>query len=63
MVTSQNLHRGTKHPVVDNDKSLKRAIKITKKVAPKKAFFAAPKPQTPISSQDINQLSFAILVS
>ena len=62
MVTSKNLRRDTKRPAVDNNKSPKRATKVTKKIAPKKAFFAVPKPQTPVSSQDISQLSFAILV-
>ncbi len=61
MVTSQNLCGGTKRPAVDDDNSPKRATKVTKKAAPKKASFA-PKPQTPVSSQDVNQLSFATSV-
>ncbi len=62
MVTSQNLCGGTKHLVVDDDDSSRRATKVTKKAAPKRASFA-PKPQTPISSQDVSQLSFATSVS
>ena len=61
MITSQNLHGGTKRPIVDNDKSPKRATKVTKKAASKKAVFAPPKPQIPVNSQDISQVSFAIL--
>ena len=63
MVTSQNLRGGTKCPVIDNNELPKRATKVTKKAVLKKAFFAALKPQTPVSSQDISQLSFATLVS
>ncbi len=62
MVTSQNLRAGTKRPVIDDDNSPKRAIKVTKKAAPKRASFV-PKPQIPVSSQDVSQLSFATLVS
>ncbi len=62
MVTSQNLRGGTKRPAIDDDDLPKRAIKITKKAATKRASFA-PKPQTLISSQDVSQLSFATSVS
>ncbi|MCJ1345089.1 hypothetical protein MMC31_003294 [Peltigera leucophlebia] len=54
MVTSQNTCGSSKRPAADDNKVSK---KPTKKMAPKKASFA-PKPQTPVSSQDVNQLSF-----
>lgn len=60
MVTSQNLYRDSKCPIIDNNKLPKSATKITKSSI-KKISFAAPKFQTPISSQDISQLSLAIL--
>lgn len=56
MVASQNLRGGTKRLAVDDNKAPKKA---TKKATPKGASFA-PKPQTPVSSQDVSQLSFAI---
>ncbi len=40
MVTSQNLRGGTKRPAVDDDNSSKKAIKVTKKTALKRASFA-----------------------
>ncbi|MCJ1344946.1 hypothetical protein MMC31_003151 [Peltigera leucophlebia] len=55
MVTSQNTRGSLKRPAADDDEVPK---KPAKKMAPKKASFA-PKPQTPVSSQDVSQLSFA----
>ncbi|MCJ1345690.1 hypothetical protein MMC31_003899 [Peltigera leucophlebia] len=55
MVASQNTCGSLKRPTADDDEVPK---KPAKKMAPKKASFA-PKPQTPVSSQDVSQLSFA----
>lgn len=60
MVTSQNFHKGIKHLVVDNNKLPKRVTKVIKKVVLKKISFTT-KPQTPVNSQDVSQLSFATL--
>lgn len=55
MVASQDTRGNLKRPAVDDDKVPK---KPAKKIAPKRASFA-PKPQTPVNSQDVSQLSFA----
>lgn len=61
MVTSQNLCGDTKCLIIDDDKLPKRVTKVIKNAIPKRVSFV-PKSQTPISSQDVNQLNFAILV-
>lgn len=39
MVTSQNLYEGIKRPTINNNKSPRKVMKITKKVVPKKTSF------------------------
>lgn len=60
MVTNQNFYESIKYLVIDNDDLLKKVTKVTKKVVPKRASFIS-KPQTPINSQNVNQINFAIL--